>query len=207
MIPNKVDIVESTRKDYPRAWSKCHMLNDPEAHDFIILCGRRLYDFDKRFGLNGKRGGNDLSWDAINWNEPGAHNVIDVVAGAGSPSATPAWQVTNTTGKWFNPYDFSTYYNYDVVAPDPGEPTPEPNPTPNPPPTNNVEPLLNQLIDLHKSTNTLLNSIIGYIILNNDYIQNVQADKFDQLIAHAENRNVQFDVLMKRLNDRFKIGF
>jgi hypothetical protein len=121
-IPNLYSVIDQTRKDYPRAWEHCHHAGDPEAHDFIILAGRRCYDIDHSFGLNGKRGTNDLSWDALNYAAP--TNVIDVVAGAGGSNPQPAWQVTNTTGKWFNPYQFNTYYRYESQPTTSTEPEP-----------------------------------------------------------------------------------
>jgi hypothetical protein len=131
-IPNRSDIVQLTKEKYPRAWSRAHHPNDPEAHDFIILCARRLFDTDINFGLNGKRGSSDLSWDAINWRKPGELNVIDVIGAAGGPNPTVQWGVTNTTGKWFNPYDFETRFNYGET-PVPIPPTP-PIPVPQLPP-------------------------------------------------------------------------
>lgn len=113
-IPDMRHIVESTKADYPRAWEHCHHAGDPEAHDFIILAARRMYDDNQLFGLNGKRGTADLSWDAVNWkgDSDDPPNVIDCVGGAGGPNPQPAWQVTNTTGAYFNPYDYHTHYTY-----------------------------------------------------------------------------------------------
>jgi hypothetical protein len=121
VIPNLYNVIDQTRKDYPRAWEHCHHPGDPEAHDFIILAARRCHDKDYNFGLNGKRGGDVLSWDALNWrgDSDDPPNVIDVVAGAGGSNPQPSWQVTNTTGKWFDPYRVNTYYNYSGG----GEPT------------------------------------------------------------------------------------
>jgi hypothetical protein len=114
MIPNLQALVEQTKEQYPRAWNHCHIPGDPEAWDFIILAARKMYDQNPLFGCNGKRGTDDLSWDAVNWrgdiDDPA--NVIDCVAGAGGSNPQPAWIVTNTTGKWFNPYQCYVYYDY-----------------------------------------------------------------------------------------------
>lgn len=122
-IPNYQHIIEQTKKDYPRAWQHCHIAGDPEAWDFIILAGRRVYDENELFGLNGKRGNpaaDQLSWDALNWqgDPDDPENVIDCVAGAGGPNPSVTWQITNSTGYWHNPYSFSTYYNYGDDSPE-----------------------------------------------------------------------------------------
>jgi hypothetical protein len=131
-IPNRKDIVQRAKDTYPRAWSRAHHDGNPERLDFNILCGRMLFDANPNFGLNGKRGGNDLSADAINWKVPGEENVIDIIGSAGSPDASVQWNITNTTGKWFNPYNFATHFDY-------GE-NPVPVPTPTPPPTPKLPP-------------------------------------------------------------------
>ena len=133
MIPNLVEVVKETKEKYPRAWSKCHKAGDPEAWDFAILAIRKMHDINPLFGLNGKRGSsnpNDMSWDATNWKGNGVDpaNVIDFVAGAGGDNPQPAWGVTNTTGHWWNPYQFNTHYKYEESGGGGGE-EPEPKPT------------------------------------------------------------------------------
>lgn len=191
-IPNLQHVVEEVKNRYPRAFSKCHIPGDPEGWDFIILAAKEIHKIDNRFGLNGKRGGNELSWDALNFNSPGEENVIDVVAGAGAPGASIYWGVTNTTGKWFNPNAFITHYDYGNPVPpvEPVPPTPEPGPN-------------TELIVLLRQQNELLRSLLSEVQTINSYIMAVQADKLDQLIAHADNRSNQIADIRQRMNGSF----
>jgi hypothetical protein len=67
--------------------------------------------------------------------------------------------------------------------------------------------LIKELISLQKVNNDLVSVLINSITLHTDYVQNVQEDKINQILAQLENRNVQYKLLLDRLNGRFKIGF
>jgi hypothetical protein len=82
-----------------------------ESYDFINGCVAALQSVDPRCGRNGKRGGSEMSHDAIAYyHGPGSPTVgsldvyvVDIISQSGTPQAAPAWQnVTSsaTDGKW-----------------------------------------------------------------------------------------------------------
>jgi hypothetical protein len=100
--PNYKADVERVAAENPEAWRNCHTGN-AHTEDFIRILAAELFIKDNRVGLNGKRGNpDDISDDALNYLDPadgpgttpqGARCwVIDVVASAGSPDASPTWQ-------------------------------------------------------------------------------------------------------------------
>lgn len=102
-IPNLQHEVEAARQKYPQAWRDAHTGN-PQTEDFIRLCVRDIREkHGDRWGLNGKRGNpNDISDDvvayagegtAVDSATGGPMEIIDVIASAGTPGATPVWNV------------------------------------------------------------------------------------------------------------------
>jgi hypothetical protein len=137
LAPNCKPIVAALAAEYPQEFDDCHR---PERGDRAWAFIRRVAwvlhsTVDIRFGLNGKRGNvNDPSMDAVSFRNPsipGGVEVIDVVAGAGGPNASAAWQdVTQatlnagTTGAYIAPEPV-TGQKPPVVTPPVGEtPTP-----------------------------------------------------------------------------------
>lgn len=131
MIPNLLSEVERAKADFPTEWANAHTGN-AHTEDFIRLLAARCHAINVAFGLNGKRGNpTDLSDDALNFLCQASEStgrtpeglpcvVIDVIASAGTPSASPAWQVfskaPDANGAW--------------VKPENGIPVPEPEPPP-----------------------------------------------------------------------------
>lgn len=113
MTPQQiVDVGNTIRATYPRAFSKCHVVGDPEAWDFIILFAKACNAIDSLIGCNGKRGNvNDMSYDAL-FIKPSS--VIDVVAGAGGPSPTVYYNDVSSQGPgaFIDPTTKNTVYNY-----------------------------------------------------------------------------------------------
>lgn len=118
MVPDYKYVVEQCKKAYPAEWKNAHTGNE-HTEDFIRLLAVQLHDLDKRFGLNGKRGDpDDISDDAVNFKGEGADTdptngnspvtIIDVIAAAGSPQASPSWVIVTdaanpTKGAWVDP--------------------------------------------------------------------------------------------------------
>lgn len=118
MIPNYLSKVEECKALYPEAWKHAHVEGDPKAWDFIRLLAAYINEGDGMCGLNGKRLSlTDLSMDALNYTDedggPGRDQfgrrcwVVDVIQGAGSPSAKPVWNPFTdpvaSTGAWIKP--------------------------------------------------------------------------------------------------------
>lgn len=119
-IPNYKNLVEATKNEQPRAWNHAHIEGDPERWDFVILCARKVYATDSRFGCNGKRGNpDDLSMDALNWigTATDPTDVIDIIVGAGGSNPQPGWGVTNSTGAFVNPNSVKTYAEKQPIPP------------------------------------------------------------------------------------------
>lgn len=163
--PNMKHVVEDAARRYPRQFDDCHR---PErgARAWVfghIVASILHYQYDSRFGLNGKRGNpNDLSMDAVSRKEPqspaGGVAIFDLVAHAGEtdprkPQPAPAWmdqtQATidgGTIGVWVQPAKLA-----DILADEDGIPTdPTDPPTGEPtdpaiPPQDEVLRVLHQL--------------------------------------------------------------
>lgn len=118
MIPNMLSEVDACKREHPQAWKDAHTGNS-QTEAFVKILAARLHAISPAFGLNGKRGNPlDLSDDALNFlcaSEDSTGRtpeglpcvVIDVIASAGLPSASTAWQVFNrapeANGAWVKP--------------------------------------------------------------------------------------------------------
>lgn len=129
---NLVDIANQIATQYPRAYSKCHLVGDPEAWDYIILVGQKCKSINFNVGCNGKRGTDELSYDAVAFMDealnPTDVRVIDIVAGAGGSNPQIVFQDLTSfgPGKYIDPSTKRTHFNYSGVP----APTPIPIPTP-----------------------------------------------------------------------------
>ena len=100
---------------------------------FIKILAFELHRLEPRFGLNGKRGTETLSQDALNYKGIGIGfdpttnqpiTVIDVIAGAGGNDPRPSWQVLNNpaepshraAGKWIQPLPVPGYHTEGPVV-------------------------------------------------------------------------------------------
>lgn len=140
--------VDQLKRDNPNTFACAHT---PAACGFnfikVLACKLNPEPSNGPWGLNGKRGTSDLSWDALNYRGAGngtdAFNggpvqVIDVISGAGGPNPQADWQAfTNpqeASGRWIKPRcrgDVAIDSNGNVLVP-PVTPTPTPTPTPQP---------------------------------------------------------------------------
>jgi len=137
VIPNYQHIVEQVKLAHPQAWKDAHTGN-VGTEDFIRLVAAEIHARDARCGLNGKRGDpKDISDDALNFYGEGTDydptrnhapcTVIDVIAGAGSPSAAPAWQVVSnpnapSAAAWVAPSPVNPPPPAPTLPPYPGDP-------------------------------------------------------------------------------------
>lgn len=120
--PNYLAVVRKVAADYPLEWEAARKVGDKRTSDaFVRRLAWVLFKMDPSVGLNGKRGTDELSLDALaykNPTAPGGSEVIDVIVGA---THEPAWQDVTQDGvlsKWIQPTD-------------PGAPaTPPPAPAP-----------------------------------------------------------------------------
>jgi hypothetical protein len=100
---------------FPAAWACAHT-GAGCSTDWIIKAACELHRVDARFGLNGKRGGSDLSQDVIAWRGAGVqpdvnggmlqlYDVIRCAGGAANCAPSIAWDfIDNTTqGRWVDP--------------------------------------------------------------------------------------------------------
>jgi hypothetical protein len=140
VIPDYKKDVEAAKARYPEAWSHAHVTDDPKRWDFIKLLAFDLNKKDPKVGLNGKRGNpNDLSMDALNYLCDNADSdgrtpeglpcaVVDCIASAGIPSASPIWNpfitLVEGSGAWVKPGAVTpptpTYPGYEELGGDAG---------------------------------------------------------------------------------------
>lgn len=85
--PNRIDIVRKVNSE------NSGLINNCNAFTEKVAC--ELWNIDKNFGRNGKRGNtNDPSEDAIAYygtNGPGGVDVIDIIGSCGGANPTPQW--------------------------------------------------------------------------------------------------------------------
>lgn len=133
-VPNAYQTVVDLANKFPREFREAHT-GGPNTELWIRLLAYELHTkVDRRFGLNGKRGTDTLSQDAINFKGEGVGHdptdgqpvtVIDVIGGAGGANPTPSWQVFNDPvqhkgpGKWIQPRPVAGYHDNPVQPPPP----------------------------------------------------------------------------------------
>jgi hypothetical protein len=178
-LPNYIQHVHALAEKYPQEWREAHT-SSPNTEAFIRLLASYLhYEVDANVGLNGKRGNpNDISDDALAIIDPQGDVmlpsgqrifVVDVIAGAGGPNPTPAWQSVGgpSPGAWVQPAKVHT-------------PTPIPIPTPTPaPPPNVVE---QRLLDALTAAETRIKA-------NDDADHQTLADLLGDLKTHLKQQD------------------
>lgn len=141
-VPNMYNTVVEVANKYPQEFLEAHT-GGARTELWIQLLAFELHKQDPRWGLNGKRGTDVLSQDAVNFKGEGVGydpsrndapiTVVDVIGGAGGPSPKPTWQVFNDPtlhrgpGKWIQPLPVQGYHDVGggstpvvpVVPPDP----------------------------------------------------------------------------------------
>lgn len=156
-VPNFQQQVTELANKYPREFREAHT-GGPNTELFIKIVAYELNKLEPRFGLNGKRGTDTLSQDALNYKGTGIGfdpttnqpiTVIDVIAGAGGNDPRPSWQVLNNpnepshraAGKWIQPEPVPGYH----TSGSPVDPVPPPPPSTAPSIINALQALEQQL--------------------------------------------------------------
>ncbi len=105
--PNYLSWVQEIANKYPTQYEAARERPDGSRDKtFIKILAWELSRRDPRIGLNGKRGGDDISADALaflNQSGPGGVEVIDVIVGDGH---IPSWQdatIEGVLGKYISP--------------------------------------------------------------------------------------------------------
>lgn len=109
-------ILRQVAKDNPRAYRMCHADENqhPEAYDYAILGCRALNKIDSKFGMNGKRGSDDPSSDALFYgSQSESSSVVDFVRAGGTQGDNLdhiQWNDVSSAGpgKWLDPFKFNT---------------------------------------------------------------------------------------------------
>lgn len=135
-VPNFQQQVTDLANKYPREFREAHT-GGPNTELFIKIVAYELHKLEPRFGLNGKRGTDTLSQDAINYKGIGVGHdptnnqpvtVIDIIGGAGGNDPRPTWQVFNDPnlhrgpGKWIQPLPVPGYHTEGPQIPPPPPP-------------------------------------------------------------------------------------
>jgi hypothetical protein len=91
--PDHTAWVQEMAAKYPAAWQAAREREDGSRDDtFVRILAFELHQRDPNIGLNGKRGSDVVSTDAIaykNPSAPGGVEVIDIIVGS---THTPSWQ-------------------------------------------------------------------------------------------------------------------
>jgi hypothetical protein len=91
--PDHADWVKEMMLKYPAQWEAARERTDGSRDDaFVRLLAYELNQRDPNIGLNGKRGTDVVSTDAVaykNASAPGGAEVIDIIVGS---THTPSWQ-------------------------------------------------------------------------------------------------------------------
>lgn len=138
-VPNMYNTVVETANKYPQEFREAHT-GGARTELWIKLLAYELHKLDPRWGLNGKRGTDTLSQDAVNFKGEGVGTdpsrndapitVVDVIGAAGGPDPKPTWQVFNDPvahrgpGKWIQPEPVPGYHDLNPNVPSPPVPKP-----------------------------------------------------------------------------------
>lgn len=138
-VPNMYNTVVEVANKYPQEFREAHT-GGPRTELWIKLLAWELHKLDPRWGLNGKRGTEVLSQDAINFKGEGVGfdpsrndapiTVVDVIGAAGGPDPRPSWQVLNDPtvhrgpGRWIQPEPVPGYHDVGGGKPVPVPPVP-----------------------------------------------------------------------------------
>lgn len=130
--PDYTDRVADVARRFPAEWEAAR--KDTNGHRnpaFIRRCAFELHKHDANIGLNGKRGTDEISTDALSYKNataPGGVEVIDVIVGS---THSPAWQdVTKegVLGKYIEPTSPDGVVTPPSTPGTPGTPTTPPDP-------------------------------------------------------------------------------
>lgn len=228
-VPNFHQQVTELANKYPREFREAHT-GGPNTELWIKIVAYELHRLEPRFGLNGKRGIDTLSQDAINYKGTGVGydptnnqpiTVIDIIGGAGGPDPRPAWMVLNDPnihqgpGKWIQPKPVPGYHTE-------GPPISQPPPPPSTETSvvNAIQALTAQMklltevneaqrkqLDTQTKQLTLqtgqLAELLSRTAQNGDDFINKMAEQVDQ----QEASNASLKASVDGMNDRMDRGF
>lgn len=174
--PDGSGTLAAVARQFPAAW-RCAHTGASCSTDYIIKAACALHRLDPRYGLNGKRGGSDLSQDVIAWRGQGVqpdvdggmmqlYDVIRCAGGAANCSPEVAWDfIDNTTqGRWVDPNapEVLAYGDRkgcsEFAQPNPGNGTGHVEPKPTPTPANYSPQLEAILVEL-RAVNAAMNDV------------------------------------------------
>lgn len=224
-VPNHFQFVVETANKYPREFREAHT-NGPNTELWIKLLAYEMHTkLDPRWGLNGKRGTETLSQDAINWKGEGIGfdpadsdrpiTVVDVIGAAGGPDPRPSWQVLNDPavhrgpGRWIKPQPVDGYHSGNNQGP----PVPIP-PVPNNPDLINavqaVEQQVKALIAAQETNNRLI-AVLSAKVEDADKHTCQTSEEFTKALVEnvdqQEVSNASLKASVDGLNERFDRGF
>lgn len=209
-VPNYLSVVEDVKRRYPAEWAAAHT-GGPQTEAFIRRLAWELHQRDPRIGLNGKRGNpSDISDDALCYDgvsvlgdvDPTRGNapvtVIDVIAAAGSPNASPAWFAVGPAtpqphAAWVQP----TPVGGEVPEPGPTPPTPQPAPC-------DLRPVLDKLAGLEAAIIGIGEALRG-LTATVDAISDEQGIQRAELAAAVEAARQARNVA-QNISDRMEAG-
>jgi hypothetical protein len=194
--PNMKHVVEEMAARHPDLFARAHHEGDAQAWRFNQALAWELFSkHDRRWGMNFKRDGNELSMDVLAFRVgPTDRHVecFDVIEGAGGGNAQPAWQdITDFatmgqpgTARWAEPKpEWAAQGGGGQPAP---QPTPQPAPQPKP---TDLEPVLALLRAVQSALTQQQAEIVGI------------RDQVAAIAARADTSD-QISANLKHLNDR-----
>lgn len=115
--PDITPLLRDLTAQYPTEWAEAYEYEGhPRTDRFVRIAAKAAHARDPRFGLNGKRGTDTLSLDALAFKnstvpaENGGVEIRDFIYDNGSPSDNPRHEITwndvtlpNVAGKWIDP--------------------------------------------------------------------------------------------------------
>lgn len=210
-VPNFQQTVTELANKYPREFREAHT-GGPNTELFIKIVAYELHKLEPRFGLNGKRGSDTLSQDAINYKGVGIGfdptnnqpvTVIDIIAGAGGNDPRPAWMVLNDPneashrgpGKWIQPQPVPGYHTQGPQLPPPPGPTP-------------IEPSVINAVQMVESQLKRISQQLADLTDEKKHVVAIVQTCVDQLATTAEavaKNTERLNTMTDQLNRGFKV--
>lgn len=211
-VPNFQQQVTELANKYPREFREAHT-GGPNTELFIKIVAYELHKLEPRIGLNGKRGTDTLSQDAINYKGVGIGydptnnqpvTVIDIIGGAGGPDPRPAWMVLNDPnepshrgpGKWIQPLPVPGYHTSGPVV------------VPNPPPPPSIEPSVINALQAVENQLKLISQQVAELTDERKHVVAIVQTCVDQLVQSTETvakNSEKVEAVTAQLNRGFKV--
>lgn len=225
-VPNMYGVVVETANKYAQEFREAHA-GGPRAELWIKLVAYELHKLEPRWGLNGKRGTDVLSQDAINFKGEGIGfdpsrndapiTVIDIIGGAGGPDPKPTWQVLNDPneathrgpGKWIQPQPVPGYHDLNPNVPSP-KPPPVPVDTTLVNAVQAVESQLKSVLAAQERTAQFLDQLVAKIQQLDDHTCQGSDQFVTALVENVDQQeasNAALKTSIDSLNAKFDRGF